>query len=59
VVVVVVVVVEAVYSATQSTYVDWADVGQAEPEEHQVCWVKSRVIGWLGISDGVDIVAQT
>lgn len=44
---------EGVYSATQSTCIDCGVDGQAKPEEHQVCWVRSRVIAWFGTSDAV------
>ena len=48
-----------VYSATQSICMDWGAVGHAKPELHHVCWVRSRVIGTLGISEELVTVPQT
>ena len=48
-----------VYSATQSICMDCGAVGQAKPELHHVCWVRSRVIAMLGISEALVTVPHT
>lgn len=48
----------ALYSATQSISMDSGELGQAQPEEHQVCCWRSSVIGWSGIAEVLVTVAQ-
>ena len=47
------------YSATQSTCIDWGEVGQAQSEAHQVWDCKLRYIGVSGISAELVTVAHT